>query len=60
MVPAFDYGVKRPSRHLPTFLIKYCRRDLWDVVDSFWVNVRAGKGSDSGRVEPRRLPSPQG
>lgn len=48
------------SGTLPIFLIEYCRRDLSDVVDSFWVNVRVGKGSESGWVEPRHLVSPEG
>ena len=55
-----DYEVRRPFRYLPTFVIKYCRRHLWNVVDSFWVTLRAVKGNESGGVEQHDSPSPRG
>lgn len=56
-IERIDYGVRRPFRYLPVFLIKYRRRHLWNVVDTFWVTLRAVKGSQaaaaSGHDRPR-------
>lgn len=55
-----EYEVRRPFRYLPSFLIKYCRRHLWNVVDSFWVILRAVKVSEPGGVMPRDAAMPGG
>lgn len=55
-----EYGVRRPFRYLPRFLIKYCRRHLWNVVDTFWVTLRAAKGDESRGPGSRRPVGVQG
>jgi SAM-dependent methyltransferase len=51
------YEVRRPFRYLPAFVIKYCRRHLWNVVDSFSVTLRVVKGSHAdGRGAPFSSP----
>ena len=53
VIEQIDYEVRRPFRYLPSFVIKYCRRHLWNVVDQFWVTLRAVKGDPSGAGETR-------
>jgi len=57
VIERIEYGVRRPFRYLPSFLVKYCRRHLWNVVDTFWVTLRAVKRSQaaaaSGHDRPR-------
>lgn len=55
-----DYDVRRPFLYLPNFVVKYCRRHLWNVADSLRVTLRAIKGNESERVEPADLPNPRG
>ena len=56
-----EYEVRRPFRHLPAFVVKYCRRHLFNVVDQFWVTLRAVKGDPSGvGLESPAVPKARG
>jgi SAM-dependent methyltransferase len=59
-IERIEYGVRRPFRYLPSFLLKYCRRHLWNVVDTFWVTLRAAKGEESRGPGSRRPVGVQG
>jgi SAM-dependent methyltransferase len=60
VIERIEYEVRRPFRYLPGFLIKYCRRHLLNVVDSFWVDLRAVKEGESGRLDSRGPVGAQG
>jgi len=58
VIERIEYEVRRPFRYLPGFLVKYCRRHLWNVVDSFWVDLRVAKSGES-RGDSRQSARPQ-
>ncbi len=55
-IEQIEYEVRRPFRYLPAFAVKYCRRHLWNVVDTFWVTLRAVKGDASGTAAAHASP----
>jgi SAM-dependent methyltransferase len=57
-IERIEYEVRRPFRYLPAFVVKYCRRHLWNVVDSFWVTLRVVKGNGSETVGAHESPNP--
>ena len=36
-----EYEVRQPFRYLPAVIINCCRRHPWNVLDAFWVTLRA-------------------